>query len=100
MLNLVAVLDLIDEDLRRFETRYEMFVDNDGSIARNVTCNLLLPLLVDETAKAPDVDILAARHVLFHNGKECFHGCRYIRFVDAGLFCNLVNYICLRHGGG
>ena len=60
LLHLVAVLDLIDKDLRRLEAGNVMLVDNDGSVAGNVAGDLLLPLFVDETAKAADVDILAA----------------------------------------
>jgi hypothetical protein len=60
LLHLVAVLDLVDKDLRRLEAGDEMFVDNNGSVARDVAGDLLLPLFVDETAKAADVDVLAA----------------------------------------
>lgn len=98
LLHLITILDLIDKDLRGFEAWYEMFVDNDRRIAGDVACNLLLPLLVDEAAEAPDVNVLTARHILLHNRKECLHRRRYICFVNSSLFCNLVYYICLRHG--
>lgn len=98
MFHLITVLDLVDEDLGGLETGYIVFVDNDRCVAGDVACDLLLPLLIDEAAKAPDVDILAARHILFHDRKECFDRRRHVSFVDSSLFCYLVNYICLRHG--
>ena len=75
-----------------------MFVDNDRCVAGDVTCNFLLSLLVNETAEAADINVLTARHILFYNRKECFDRRRYVCFIDASLFCNLVYYICLRHG--
>lgn len=67
LFHLVAVLDLVDEDLRRLKTGNEMFVDDDSSIAGDVTSDFLFSLLIDKAAKAPDVDVLAARHILFND---------------------------------
>ena len=67
MLHLVAVLDLVDEDLRRLEAGDVVLVDDDGSIARDIPGNFLFSLLVDEAAEAPDVNVLTTRHVLLHN---------------------------------
>jgi hypothetical protein len=60
LLHLVTILDLIDKNLGGLEAWDIVFVDNDGRIAGDVACDLLLPLLVDETAEATDIDILAA----------------------------------------
>lgn len=60
LLHLITILDLIDKNLRGFEAWDKVFVDNDGCVTGDVTRNFLFPFLVDETAEAPDVNILAA----------------------------------------
>ncbi len=77
-----------------------MFIDNDGGVARNVTCNLFLSLLIDEASEATHVNVMPAGHGIFYDGKEGFNGRGYIGFVDAGLLRNLIDYICFRHGAG
>ena len=93
----MAILDFVNKNLGGFEAGDVMLVDHDGSVARNVPGDLLLPLFIDEAAKTTYVNILTAGHVLLHNGKECFHRGGHIGFVDARLFCNLIDNVCLRH---
>ena len=75
-----------------------MLIDDDGRIARNIPGNFLLSLLINKTSKASHINIVPIRHVGFNNTKECFYRCRNICFVDAGLFCDLVNDVCFGHG--
>ena len=98
MLHFVAVLDLVDEDLSRLEAGDVMFIDNDGSIARDIPGNFLFSLLVDEAAEATDVNILTTRHVLLHYRKESLYRSGNICLVDARFFCDLINNVCLGHG--
>lgn len=98
LFHLVAVLDLVDKNLRRLEARDKMLVDHDGSVTRNIPRNFLLPLLVNEAAKSTDVDVLSTCHVLFDNGKECLNRSRHIGLIDPGFFSNLVDDVCLGHG--
>lgn len=60
LLHLVTILDLIDKNLRGLEAWDIVFVNNDRSIAGNVTSDLLLPLLINKTAEAADINVLAA----------------------------------------
>ena len=60
LLHFVTTLDLINKNLRWFKAWNIVFVNNDGCVAGDVACNLLLSFFVDETAEAPDVNILAA----------------------------------------
>ena len=96
----VAALDLVDEYFCRLEAWDKMLFDYDCSIARNIAGNFFLSFFVDETSKATNVNIMSARHGIFYNGKEGFYGCGNICFVDAGLFCDLINNVCFRHGAG
>ena len=98
LLYLVAVLDLVNEDLSRLEAGDVVLIDHDGSIARDISGDFLLSFLVDEASKATDVDILSARHRRFNNTEECFHGCRNIGLVNSGFFSDLGDYVCLGHG--
>ena len=98
MFYLLAVLNLVDEDFCRFEAGDIMLLDDDGGVTRNVTRNFFLPLFIDETSKAAHIDVVAARHGVFHNGKEGFYGGCDIGLVDAGLVRNLINNVCFRHG--
>jgi hypothetical protein len=98
LLYLVAVLDLVDEDLGRLDAGDVMLIDHDGSVAGDISGDFLLSFLVDEASKATDVDILSARHRRFNNTEECLHGCGNIGLVNSGLFSDLGNYVCLGHG--
>jgi len=98
LLHFVAVLDLVDEDLGGFEAGDVVLVDDDRGVAGNIPGNLLLSLLVDETSEAADVNVLTSRHVLLNNGKESLHRGRNIGLVDACLFGDLIDDICLGHG--
>lgn len=77
-----------------------MFVDYDGSIAGNITGDLLLALLVDEASKTANINIVSAGHGILNNRKEGLHRSSNICLVNAGLFCNLIDYICFRHVAG
>src|SRR6218665_736699 len=93
-----AVFYGIDKNLGRFKTRNVMFLDDDGGIARNVACHLPFALLVDKTAKASHINIVAVRHAGFNNCEEGFHGSGNIGFVNPCFFCDLIKYICFSHG--
>ena len=97
LLHLVAVLNLVYKDLGRLKTGYEVLVDDQRRIARNIAGYFLFPLLVNEATKAPDVDVVSVRHRRLYNAEESFNGCRYIRFVHSGLFSDFVNNVCFRH---
>ena len=96
----VAVLNLVDEDLCGLETWNEMFINDDGRVARNIARYFLLPLFIDKTSEAPNINIMPCGHGVFYNGKECFHGGGDISLVDACLLRNLINNVCFRHGAG
>ena len=98
LLYLVAVFDLVDENLGRLEARNEMLIDNDGGVARNVARYFFLALLVDKATESANIDIMPARHRILYNGKKSFYGRRDISFVDAGFFRNLIYNVCFRHG--
>jgi len=95
---LIAVLDFADKNFGRLETWNEVFVDNNGSVAGNISCDFLFPLFVDKASKPTNVNIVAAGHGVLDNGKKGFYGCRYIGFVDSCLVSDLIDYVCFRHG--
>lgn len=76
-----------------------MFVNDDGGVARNVTRNFFLPLLVNKTSKPTDVDVLSASHRSLNNIEERFYGMRYIGFIDSGFLCYLSDYVSFGHVG-
>ena len=59
LLYLVAILDLVYENLSRFEAWNKMFVNNQCGITRNISGNLFLPFFVDKTSETPDVNVIA-----------------------------------------
>lgn len=77
-----------------------MLLNNNGSIAGNITSNLFLALLVDEASKAAYIDIMPARHGILYNRKKGFNGGSNICLVNACLLGNLVDNVCFRHGDG
>jgi hypothetical protein len=97
LLHLIAVLDLVDKDLGRFEAGDVMLIDDDGGIPGDVAGDFFLPLFIDETAEAPHINIMAVAHVRFHDGKERFNGVRYITFVDSGSVSDLVDDVGFGH---
>ena len=97
LLHLVAIFDFAYKNLGRLKAGNIVLVNYDGCIARNVPRDFLLPLLINETAKSTNVDILAGRHVLFNYREECFHSRGYISLIYSGLFCDLIDDICFRH---
>ena len=96
----VAVLDLIDKDLRWLEAWDVVLINDDGRITRNVARDFFLSLFIDETSETANINVMPAGHRVFYNGKEGFYRRGYIRLVDASLFCNLINNVCFRHGAG
>ena len=59
---LVAILNLIYEDLSGLETWNKVFVNNQCGVSGDVTGNFLFALLVDKTSEAPNVNIVSIRH--------------------------------------
>ena len=99
LLYLIAILDLIDEDLGRFEAGDIVLIDDDGGIAGDISGDFLLSLFINEASKSADVDILAAGHRSFDNAEECFYGRRNIGLINSGFFSDLGDNVCLGHGG-
>lgn len=75
-----------------------MLINDNRCIPGDVPCNFFLALLIYETSKATHIDIMATGHGVLNNGKEGLHGCCHIRFVDSCLVCDLIDYVCFRHG--
>lgn len=98
LLHLIAVFDLIYKDFCRFKTGDIMLINNQCCVARNVARNLLLTLLINETAKATDVNVISVGHGILHNAEKGFHRGCYISFIDSGLFSYFVDYVCFGHG--
>ena len=65
LFNLIAILDLVNKDFSRFETRYKMFFNDQGGIAGNIARNLFLSLLVYKASKSTDVNVISIRHERF-----------------------------------
>ena len=53
--------------------------------------------IVDETAKAPDINVVAVCHGILHNAEKSLHRCGHISFIHSGLFSDFVYYICFSH---
>jgi hypothetical protein len=98
LLYFIAILDLINEDLGRFEAGDIMFIDHNGRVTGDIPGDLLLPFLVDEASKSPDVDILAAGHRGLDNAEKGLYGSRNVGFVNSGFFSDLSDNVCLGHG--
>jgi hypothetical protein len=75
-----------------------MLINYNGRVARDVTGNFLFSFLVDKAAEPAHINVMPVGHVGLHNVEKSFNGSGNIRFIDAGLFCYLVNYVCLSHG--
>lgn len=98
LLYLITAFDFIDKHLGRLEAGDEMLINDNCSVPGDVASDLFLPLLIHKTSKATNIDIMATGHGVLYNGKEGLHGCRHIGFVDSCLVCNLIDYVCFRHG--
>lgn len=59
LLHFFAVLDLVDEDLRRLEARDVMLINNQCRVTGNIPCYLLFSFLVDKAAKTTDINVIA-----------------------------------------
>ncbi len=70
LFDLVAVLDLADEDLCRLEAGDKMLINDDCRVARDVAGNFLFPLLVHKAPETPHVNIMSPGHRVFNNGKK------------------------------
>ena len=97
LFDLLAVLNLVNKDLRRFETRYKMFLYHKGSVTRNVPCYLPLALFIDKTSETPYIYVVAVSHGIFYHAKERFNRRRHVSLVHPGLFSDFVDYICFSH---
>jgi hypothetical protein len=98
LLYLIAVLDLIDEDLGGLEAGDIVLIDHDGGVARDIPGDFLLSFLVDETPESADIDILAAGHRRFYNAEECLNRSRNVGLVNSSFFSDLSDNVCLSHG--
>ena len=97
LFHLLTVFNLIYKDLRRFETGNKMLVNHQSSVPGDVTGNFLFALLVDEPAKATDINIVAVCHGILHHTKKSLHRCGHISLIHSGLFGDFVYYICFSH---
>ena len=59
LLHFFAVLDLVDEDLRRLEAWNVVLVNHQRCVAGNIPCYLLFSFLVDKAAKTTDINVIA-----------------------------------------
>lgn len=75
-----------------------MLINYNGRVAGDVARNLLLSFLINKTAEAAHINIVAGSHVAFNNVEERFYRCRYISFVDSGFFSDLIDYVSFSHG--
>ena len=100
LLYLLAVLDFAYKNFSWLKARDVVLINDNGRVPGDVAGNFFLSILVNKTPKPANIDIMAAGHGVFNNGKEGFHGCSYIGFVDSCLVCNLIDYVCFRHGSG
>ena len=76
-----------------------MFLNHNGSIARNIAGYFFLSFFIDEAAETANINIVTAGHVRFDNIEKCFYRCRNICLVDSGFVCDLIDYVCFGHGG-
>lgn len=74
-----------------------MLFNDQGRVAGYVARNFPFALFIDETAKSPDINIVALGHVVFHHGKKCFNGCSNIGLIDTCFFCDFVDDIGFCH---
>lgn len=74
LLHLLAVFDLVDEDLGRLEARDVVLVNDNRSVAGYVAGDFLFALFIDETAETTYVDVMTVAHVGFHIGEKRLHG--------------------------
>lgn len=73
MLDLFAILDLVDKDLGWLETWYKVFIDHQGSVPRDVARDLTLAFFVDKASETPDVYIVSVGHRIFYDAKKGLH---------------------------
>lgn len=97
LLYLFAILDLINKDLCRLKARYEMFINDQRGVARDVSRNFLFSFFVDKTSETTDINIVPVGHGTFNYAKECLNGSRYVSFVNSSLFCDFVDNVCFGH---
>ena len=58
----ITAFDLVHKDLRRLKAGDEVLIDHECSITGNISGDLFLALLIDEAAKAANVDVVTIRH--------------------------------------
>ena len=97
MLNLLAVLDLTDEDLRRLEAGNKMLFNHKSRVSGDIARNLALAFFVDEASKATDINVVPVHHGVLYNTKKSLHRCSHVSLIHSGLLRDLVYYICFSH---
>ena len=97
LFHLLAVFNLIYEDLGRFKAWNKMLIYDQSGIPGNIPGDFLLAFLINETSEAADINIVAVSHGILHHAKKSLDRCRNIRFVNSGLFSDFVYYICFSH---
>jgi len=73
LFHLIAALDLIHKDLRRFKTGDEVLIDHQCGITGNIPGDLFLALLVNEAPEATNVDVITIRHGGLYNTEKSFY---------------------------
>lgn len=97
LFDLLTVLDLVNEDLRRLKARDEVFLDDQGCVSGYVPRYFSLPLFIDETPKATNINVVAIRHRILHHTEKSFYRCGHVSLIYSGLFRDFVYYICFSH---
>lgn len=75
-----------------------MLINDDGSVAGNISGNFLLALFINEAAEPTHINVMARSHVGFYDVKKSFNGGGNISFIDSGFLCNLIDNVCFGHG--
>jgi hypothetical protein len=97
LFNLLAVLDLVYEDLGWLKARDKMLLNHKSSVSGNIPGDLTFAFLVDEAAKPTDINVVTVRHGVLYNTKKSLHRCSHVSFIHSGLLRDLVYYICFSH---
>lgn len=73
LLYLLAVLYFVDKNFGRLETGHKVFINYQGRVSGDVTSDFLFTLLIDETSKSTNVNVIATCHGTLHNAEKCFN---------------------------
>ena len=97
LFHLLAVFNLIYEDLGRFKAWNKMLIYDQSGIPGNIPGDFLLAFLINETSEAADINIVAVSHGILYHAKKRLHGCGNISLIHTSLLGDLVYYICFSH---